>query len=570
MEKKFAKTAYRSYLLWGIISSMAVTLCTIIDAALIGHYIGSDGLAIASIATPVYMLYAFLGVTIAVGANVLIGRCLGATDIDNANSNMGKLFFTSLALGFLLLMVLLIFRDQIITFLGGKDALFPMTKSYLMPVFITSPFYLLYHILSMTVKTDGNSRLAAIASGVLISTNLVLDILFMGYFNIGIKGASLSLCIGEVISVLLLLTHFSRKLSILKLKLIVPKFKDLVLFIRNGFGVGSAYILQGITMLVFNKLLLSNPSGVEYVAIYGILYTISTIPTGFYDAASNAFGPVISIFVGEQDTKSIMSVFYQGIKFAAIVSLTFCICALLATAPMLSLFGIEASLLADASVALRFYSISFLFAGFNILTTSFWQTIGRASLAGCMSILRNFAVVLLLGIILISRFNINGVAFTYIACEALCFIGSLLVLLISSSNKYVLAHYSPTGRVFEKYYSISTKSIGDISNDLQLLCENWDIKPKQTFLLNFIAEEILLNINKYGMKDDEGKRYIDIKLLEEKDSYILRIRDNVNVYDPFASSGDDIDNGVLKVIQKSSKVCEYQRKLIFNYLYLII
>ena len=171
---------------------------------------------------------------------------------------------------------------------------------------------------------------------------------------------------------------------------------------------------------------------------------------------------------------------------------------------------------------------------------------------------------------MISHFNITGLALTYIACETLCFIGSILVLLISSSNKYVLEHYSPTGRVFEKYYSISTNSIGEISNDLQLLCENWNIQPKQTFFLNFIAEEILLNINKFGMEDGEGQHYIDIKLLEEKDSYILRIRDDVNAYDPFASNGDDIDNGVLKVIRKNSKVCEYQRKLIFNYLYLII
>lgn len=570
MKKKFANIAYSSYLLWGILSSMAVTVCTIVDATLIGHYIGSDGLAIASIATPIFMFYAFLGITIAIGANVLIGRYLGSADIDSANTQMGKLFFTSLAIGLLILVISLIFQDRITIFLGGQGSLFSLAKSYLMPVFITSPFYLLYQVLTMTVKTDGNSRLAAIASGVLIATNLLLDILFMGYFKIGIQGASFSLCIGEVLSVLLLLTHFNRKLSILKLKLIVPQFSDLAEFIRNGFGVGSAYILQAISMLIFNKILLDNVNGVEYVAIYGVLYTISTIPTGFFDAAANAYGPIISIFIGEQDTKSIMSVFYQGIKFSAIVSLIFCGCVLVATAPMLALFGLEVASLSNAIPALRLFSIAFLFAGFNTLIITFWQTIGRASLAGFMSVLRNFALVLLLGIILISRFNIIGLAYTYISCELLCFIGSLLVLLIHSSNKYVLDHYSPTGRVFEKYYSINTESVADISNDLQLLCENWDIGTKQTFFLNFIVEEILLNVNKLGMKENDGKRYIDIKLLEDNDSYILRIRDNVKAYDPFASSGDNIDNGVLKVIRKNSKVCEYQRKLIFNYLYLII
>ncbi len=172
--------------------------------------------------------------------------------------------------------------------------------------------------------------------------------------------------------------------------------------------------------------------------------------------------------------------------------------------------------------------------------------------------------------ILIPHFHINGLAAAYIACEAVCFVMALLVLLLSSSRKYVFRHYSPTGRVFEKYYSISTESIGDISNDLELLCGEWDILPKQAFFLNFIAEEILLNIIKFGMKDGEGQHYIDIKLLEGEGSYTLRIRDDVKAYDPFASEGDSIDNGVLQVIRKRTKVCEYQRKLIFNYLYLII
>ena len=187
-----------------------------------------------------------------------------------------------------------------------------------------------------------------------------------------------------------------------------------------------------------------------------------------------------------------------------------------------------------------------------------------------MSILRNFAVILLFGIIFIPHFHIAGLAMAHIACEALCFAMAISVLMIYSSKKYVTSHYSPTGRVFEKYYSISTESVGDISADIELLCEEWEILPKQAFFMNFIAEEILLNIIKFGMEDGEGRHYIDIKLLEGDGSYTLRIRDDVKAYDPFASDGDEIDNGVLQVIRKRTKVCDYQRKLIFNYLYLII
>ena len=80
----------------------------------------------------------------------------------------------------------------------------------------------------------------------------------------------------------------------------------------------------------------------------------------------------------------------------------------------------------------------------------------------------------------------------------------------------------------------------------------------------------MLNIIKFGLKEKDSGRYVDIKLLEGEDSYTLRIRDNVKTYNPFESDGDDIDNAVLKMIKQKTKYCEYERKLIFNYLYLIV
>lgn len=53
MEKKFAVNAYRMFLIWGIFSALGTAVSTLVDAVLIGNYIGSDGLAVTNIATPV-------------------------------------------------------------------------------------------------------------------------------------------------------------------------------------------------------------------------------------------------------------------------------------------------------------------------------------------------------------------------------------------------------------------------------------------------------------------------------------------------------------------------------------
>ena len=64
METNYAKSAYRTFLFWGVCSSLGVTVSTLVDATLVGNFIGSTGLAVANIATPVFLLYLLMGITL--------------------------------------------------------------------------------------------------------------------------------------------------------------------------------------------------------------------------------------------------------------------------------------------------------------------------------------------------------------------------------------------------------------------------------------------------------------------------------------------------------------------------
>ena len=119
METKYAKSAYRTFLFWGICSSLGITISTLIDATLVGNFIGSEGLAIANIATPVFLIYALLGITLGSGANVLIGKFLGASDIEKANANFKYVLSIGVIVGIVLSIISLIFRKAFCIFLGA-------------------------------------------------------------------------------------------------------------------------------------------------------------------------------------------------------------------------------------------------------------------------------------------------------------------------------------------------------------------------------------------------------------------------------------------------------------------
>ncbi len=550
-----------------------MTVCTIVDAFLVGNIEGSNGLAVANISTPVFLIYALFGITVGVGANVYIARLLGADNVKKANRIFHSQLCFGLIIGFLCLAPLL-FKDAYFSFLGVTPELYTLADEYLTVVMWSAPVFVMYHILSVSVRTDSNPRLSAIASAVVIITDVVLDLLFMKVLNWGIIGASASLCIAEALGVLVLLTHFLKKRKLLKLRLALPTFEEIKNFVAGGFGMGSANIFGAVVMLVFNTLLIrfGGQSGAFYVAVYGVIYTVSTIPAGVFDGASGSLSTVTAFFTGESDTKGVYVVLKKALTVAVVSGCCFALLSAIFSGFLLGAFGIE-TVSESAVTAMRIFALSVIFGGINTVVTAFWQSIGRARLAGVMSVIRNCALLVVAGLLLIPGGNVIGLAVSYVCTEVLCTIIIGGILVFRPSKDYMEEKYGAKGRCFECSYPIETESAEHISGDLEKVCDEWGIGVKQSFIINFVCEEMLLNVIRFGLDDaNKNKKayYVSIKLMEKDGDYVLRIRDNVSVYNPFESSGDEIDSGVLKLIRKKTKYCDYQRKMIFNYLYVVI
>ncbi|MFI3312577.1 MAG: MATE family efflux transporter [Eubacteriales bacterium] len=570
-QQAFVKHAYFNFSFWGICSALTITICTLIDALLVGNLVGSDGLAVVNLATPAFMAFALLGVTLGIGGNVLMGKHLGGSRVEEANQQFHGLMAMGLVAGFLCLAVCALFRPGIIALLGADDLLMPLATAYLTNVFYSAPLFVMYHILTVSVRTDGDPKLAALAAGMVIVTNLTLDLVFMKGLNMGIAGASLSLAIAEGVGVGVLLLHFLKKHALLTLGWRRFTWKDMKNLLTNGFGIGSSYLFLGMVMVCFNTLLMDNSEqGVIQVAVFGVIYTTGLLPGAFFEGGSNALSTVVSIFCGERDKESVMASFRLASLVACGAGALFALLFMAMPEVALNMFGLAGKVTAEAILAFRIYALSLLLSGFHMVVTAFWQTIGRYRLANSLSVVRNLVLMITAGLLLIPTNGIVGVALAYVVAEVGGLVGVLAVRLASSSAGYLTKSYNTVQRSFEKYYVIETESIARISVDLEELCDSWEMNMKQSFFVNLIVEELVLNIIKFGLNGQDKQYYIAIKVLDNDGEYILRIRDNVKIYNPFDSQGDDVDMGVMRMITTKATYYNYQRKLIFNYLYLIL
>nr|WP_294666063.1 MATE family efflux transporter [uncultured Blautia sp.] len=573
METNYAKSAYRTFLFWGVCSSLGVTISTLVDATLVGNFIGSTGLAVANIATPVFLLYLLMGITLGGGAGVLIGKKLGEADLKGANRFFGSVLSAGLITGVLFAAVSLVFRSALCSLLGATPELLPQALQYLTVVFAFAPIYVVYNILSIAVRTDGAPKLAAISSAGVIVTNLSLDLLFMKVLNWGLVGASASLCIAETVGTLVLLTHFWNKQALLSFHFHIPTWNEIKEYVENGFGVGSAFIFQAVVMLVFNTMLLKGNSenGTFSVAVFGVIYTMSTIPGAMFDGAGAAASTVISILGGEKDWKGMLSVYHDGLRIVAVAGMIIALFFAAGAKNILIFFGLnDGQTLETAAVAFRIYALSVALAGMNVVTTSFWQTIEKTRYASGLSVLRNFVLMLAAGFILIDKKGIVGLALVYVISEGVCLLLVLAIQIFGKIKDYIKEKYSFTNRVFEEYYPIEEGSMEKMSQNLEGLCDEWELDFKQSFFIHLIVEELLLNIMKFGIGETDKKYYVSVKVMDNNGECILRIRDNVNSYNPFDLRGDEVDRAVMEMIKKKAKYYEYQRKLVFNYLYVTI
>lgn len=533
-----------------------------------GNFVGSDGLAITNLATPVYFFYALVGVTLGVGANMLIRRFLGEGNVKEAN----RLFSSLLTIGLccaLICLLPLLFRKTYYSFLGVTDQLYDLADRYLRLVLWTAPVFVVCHILSSSVQTDGDPLLAAISSAVVIVFNLVFDFVFIKGLDMGILGASASLCMAEVVGTLVLLCHFFKKNKILKLRLSIPKLKDIGQFIWNGFSSGSIFIFAAIVMLVFNNLLLKfgGSDGTTFVALYGVIYTVSTIPSAFYDGSSSALATVTPFLVGESDVKGIKLVLKRALFVALLAATIFVIIGVSFSSNIVYLFGINDE---RGVSALRIFMLSLVPMGVNAIVVSYWQAIGRVKIANAVTTLRSCVFILAAGFIFIPIMDIKGVSLSYFVAESLILLVVLVIYLIAPSKKKVLPNFQSEEPSFEKNYWIEEKNISQMTEDLEKVCEEWEIDPKKAFLINFVGEEIILNIMNHVLKEIKGKKryYICVKLLQNGDDYTLIVKDNVWIFNPLEERGDLASIGASNLIKKKAKSYDYQRKLIFNYLYI--
>ena len=393
------------YSIPAIIAMLVTCLYNTADRAFIGSMEGVGAYAISGLGVtmPLFTLIGAFGVAVSVGGSTNISIKLGAKEKEEAERLLGNTFALELLGGFVIMVLGLVFIDQILYAFGASAKTLPYAKDY-MSVLLGAVVNLSGFSLNGAIRADGRPKLAAMIMIVCSLLNLVFDPLFIFYFGFGIKGAAIGTVLCQLINFIWTTYYFTKGNSNLKLRLknIRLKKEAVIAILTISITPFCMEVVTGSIHLVTNKFL----QGYGGDLAIGAMTTITSINLMFLMpiyGLSQGMQTLIAYNFGAKEYERTKKILLQGM-FAAFVFL-FIGFLLTRFFPdiFVNIFTKDAVLEKICLEGMRIYLMTLPLLGVCVLGPIYFQSIGKIKQSMFLTLLRQ--VILFIPIIsVISKF----------------------------------------------------------------------------------------------------------------------------------------------------------------------
>ena len=226
----------------------------------------------------------------------------------------------------------------------------------------------------------------------------------------GMAGAAIATVSGASLQALIMATHFLRR-GKCHLRLVWPQniLRDMRRIVTLGFGAGVLDLGNVFIAIIINNQILRYGSG-DYLAVYGVVSTISLLFQALFAGAGQASQPLISMNYGARKLDRVQAVLRMGLATVGCMGVVFMLLGELFPTQITRLFiAATPEVLAAAPLAFRCYFIFFIFLGISVLATYYLQSIMRERAAMTVSVLRSLVLSIALLFVLPMFLGLPGV-----------------------------------------------------------------------------------------------------------------------------------------------------------------
>lgn len=320
-----------------------------------------DGPAVAAVGAcgSIITLLVSIFTGLAVGANVLISKRIGAADEQGTKRAVGNSLVIGLISGFILMTVGVIFAKPLLILMNCQEEVLDMAALYMRIYFLGMPISMLNSFATAALRSSGDSVRPMIYSIVSGAANVVANFIFVAAFKMTVSGVALATVLASALSLVLALIRLFRGNSFCRAEFRYMRVNkvEFVEIVRVGLPTCFCSIFFYIANVVLSSAV--NSMSVEAMTANsisgqfdGMIYTIGS-------AIASATSVMIAQNYGARQFDRIRKIMRVGIIYSTAVSLALGVAFVIFAEPLLGILEDNPAVIAIAKERMTFLCLTY-------------------------------------------------------------------------------------------------------------------------------------------------------------------------------------------------------------------
>ncbi|MDU1854392.1 MAG: MATE family efflux transporter, partial [Clostridium baratii] len=357
---------------------------------------------------------------VGIGTAARVSLKLGEHNKDSAEEHLGNAFTLIIIISIAITILGLMFLDPILGVFGASENTEIYARQYMQIIFIGTIVNMLSFGLNHSIRSDGSPKVAMLSMLIGAITNIILDPVFIFGFGMGVRGAAIATVISQILTTVWILQYFTVGKSIIKLKMNNLKLK--LPIIISIFSIGMSPFSMQLAASVVQ--VLANNSLKEYggdlaIGAMTIISSVSMIFLMPIFGINQGSQPIIGYNYGAKQYDRVKETVKYGAIAATIIVVIGWIITQSAPQVLIAIFNNDPELVGIATNGIKIYLFMMPLVGFQVISSNYFQSIGKAKISMFLSLLRQVILLIPCILILPKIFELNGIWLSGAVCDGL-------------------------------------------------------------------------------------------------------------------------------------------------------
>ncbi len=189
------------------LANLLQTLYNLVDLAVVGRVVGSEGLSAVSISGQITFLLYALGIGLGSGCQIFISQQVGSGDTEGVRRTIGTSLSFTVILAVVVTALGLIFKNPVLRLLNTPDEAWTDATEYMFWCCLGIPFTYGYGTLCSVLRGMGDSTRPMYIIAAAAITNMILDLILVWGLGMRAKGAAIATSLAQLVSFLFALIY---------------------------------------------------------------------------------------------------------------------------------------------------------------------------------------------------------------------------------------------------------------------------------------------------------------------------------------------------------------------------